>query len=223
MSEKSNITTLLDRWFEHGDEIAYRRAYQALADRMYPPHEAVRVLGRATADEIRQDVLALLLDRAEGRLRGVHAPVAYAKTAWRNALASAIRKWGPREERAAEVRHHASNLAPRDDHARVEVMIDAARAMAIADRLSGKGRMAVLLTTRPDWLTDEDWRDLVASLPPPPPPRPHIALDRDEASRLLYPPTGPEAPNKRYQRLNSFDKAFKRAVAKIRKALEDES
>jgi DNA-directed RNA polymerase specialized sigma24 family protein len=223
MSEKTSISILLEQWFDHGDEIAYRRAYQTLADRMFPTPEAVKVLGRDAADEIRQDVLAFLLDRAGGKLRGAHAPVAYAKTAWRRALVSAMRKWGPRPARVAEVRQHVLGLAQRDDHAEIEVAIDAARAVVIADGLSGKGRLAVMLTTRPGRLSDEDWRKLVASLPPPPPPRPREALDRDEASRLLYPPAGPEDARRRYQRLNSFDKTFKRAVEKIRKTLEDES
>lgn len=221
MSETVNLVELLERWFGQGDEVAHRRVYEKLSDQLVATPEAVKVLGQSAADEIRQDVLFRLLDRASGKLRGARSPVAYAKTAWRNNLTSAIRKWGPRKARTGEVRQHVSALAERDDHAVVEHRVDAARAVEIACTLSGKGRLAVLLTSRPDRITDEDWRALVASLPPPPPPRPRAALDRDEASRLLFPPSGPEIAKQRNQRLNSFDRAFKRALVQIRKAMEE--
>lgn len=223
MSDTTKIAALLVRWFGTGDEGAFRRAYEELGEQMVAPPEVLAVLGRAFTDEIRQDVLIHLLDRTDGKLRGVQAPAAYAKVAWRRALASTLRKWGPRNARASEVRRYVSSLAEGEVLVEIEERIDAARAIAIAERLSRPGRLAVLLTSRPDRIANEDWRSLVASLPPPPPPPPQVALDRDEASRLLYPPQDPESAKMRHQRLNSFDKAYKRALAQIRQALEEDS
>ncbi len=222
MSDTTKIAALLDRWFGTGNESAFRRAYEELGEQMVAPPEVLAVLGRAFTDEIRQDVLIHLLDRTDGKLRGVQAPAAYAKVAWRRAIASALRKWGPRNARASEVRRYVSSLAEGEVLVEIEERIDAARAIAIAERLSRPGRLAVLLTSRPDRIANEDWRSLVASLPPPSPPPPQVALDRDEASRLLYPPQDPESAKMRHQRLNSFDKAYKRALAQIRQALEED-
>lgn len=213
------VYELLTRWFASGDELAYRRAYGHLADLLYAPPEAVQVLGNGAVDEIRQDVLSRLLERRSGKLRDASAPVAYARAAWRRDLVTAIRKWGPRLPRESEVEDHLRQMEPRPAAEAVEARIDADRAVRIAESLSGKGRLAVLLTTRPDRISEDEWSALVATLPPPPPPRPHAALDREAASRLLYPPQGLETALQRYQRLNSFDKTYNRAIESLRAAL----
>lgn len=220
MSDAATVNELLTRWFSSGDELAHRRAYEHLADLLYAPREAVEVLGNGAVDEIRQDVLSRLLDRQSGKLRDASAPFAYARAAWRRDLATALRKWGPRLPRESEVEDHLRQIAPRSVAEEVEARIDADRAVRIAESLPGKGRLAVLLTTRPDRIPDDEWLALVATLPPPPPTRPHAALDRETASRLLFPPLGPETPARHYQRLNSFDKAYKRAIASIQAALQ---
>ena len=219
MRDTATVNELLTRWFASGDELAHRRAYEHLAARLYAPPEAVEVLGNGAVDEIRQDVLARLLDRQSGKLRDVPAPVAYARAAWRHDLVTAIRKWGPRLPRESEVEDHLRQMGPRPAVEAVEARIDTDRAVRIAESLTGKGRLAVLLTTRPDRISDDEWSALVATLPPPPPPRPHAALDREAASRLLYPQQGPETAPQRHPRLNSFDKTYKRAIASLRAAL----
>lgn len=220
MPHDPTFAELLARWFASGDELALRRAYEELAKRLYAPREVVEVLGSGAVDEIRQDVLSRLLDRETGKLRDAQAPVAYARTAWRHDLDTALRKWGPRVTRDSEVREHVRQVAPGPAAEGVEVRIDAERAVRIAESLPGKGRLAVLLTTRPDRISDEEWAAVVADLPPPPPARPQIPLEREEASLLLYPPSAPETTTQRYQRLNSFDKTYKRAIAAIRDALK---
>lgn len=216
----TDITALLERWFVQGDEAALRHAYQELSDRLVATPEALKVLGGGAIDEIRQDVLIRMLDQEHGSLRDVQYPIAYIKIAWRRELVSALRKWGLRHAKEGDVSHYTDNLLEHAAQMRVDDQIDATRAIEIASRLTSRGRLAVLLTTRPDRITDADWESLVESLPPPPPPRPREALDREEASLLLYPPEGEEDAKQRHQRLNSFDKAFTRAVAKIRELME---
>ena len=221
MADTTDVVGLLARWFERGDELAHRRAYALLSRGFYATSEAVAVLGSGAVEEIRVDVLVRLLDRTEGKLRDVAAPEAYTKAAWRNALFSELRKWGPRQSRKDEVEDYLLQIAPQSEVETVETAIDAERAIRIAEALDGRGRLAVLLTTRPDRISTKDWDDLVAALPPPPPERPNEPLEREAASMLLYPPReGSETAAQRYQRLNSFDKAYTRAVARIREALE---
>lgn len=209
----------LRRWFDGGDELAHRRAVSVLQADLHAPREVLNVLGSGAVEELRQDLLVRLLDRDDGRLRDRHTPRAYARKAWRNELTSALRKWGPRLTREAELREHLQQATPASLGEEVAIRLDAESALRIAEQLDGKGRLAILLTTRPDRISDPDWEGLTASLPPPPPPRPTVPLDREEASLLLYPPAAGETTTERYQRLNSFDKAFKRAVAVVREAL----
>lgn len=219
MPDSDIIADLLRRWFEGGDDLAHRRAFTMLQADLHAPREVLDVLGSGAVEELRQDLLVRLLDRQAGRLRDRDTPRAYARTAWRNELTSALRKWGPRLTRDAEVREHIQQAAPTSHGEEVAVRLDAERALHIAEQLDGKGRLAILLTTRPDRISDADWDELAAHLPPPPPPRPTVPLGREEASLLLYPPAAGETTTERYQRLNSFDKAFKRAIAVVRQAL----
>lgn len=223
MEDEDNIGADLQSWFQQGDELAHRRAYKALARRLNATREAIDAIGQGAADEVRQDVLSKLLDRERGALRNATHPHAYARRTWVNALTSEIRKWAPRTAREAEVRRHVVQITDQDDGSAAEVRLDADRALEIANGLDGKGRLAILLTTRPSAVSDAEWSQLVASLPPPPPVRPVEALDRDEASRLLFPPTEPEDTKRRYQRLNSYDKTYMRAIERIRAALESNS
>jgi DNA-directed RNA polymerase specialized sigma24 family protein len=216
----TELSLQLVRWFELGDRKALEDAYRTLQDRLVPTPETFRVLGGPAADEIRQDVLARLLNRPDGPLRGAQFPVAFTKTVWRRELASAIRKWGPRTAREDEVRQHALLHAEVDEVSAVEASLDAERAIRIAAGLPLGGRLAVLLTVRPDRISDADWSELVRTFPPPPPTRPTRALEREEASLLVFPPEGQEDGRQRNQRLNSFDKAYKRAIAKIRELME---
>lgn len=222
MSEDPTLAELLARWFSVGDKFAHRRAYEWLAALLFATREVIDALGAGAVDEIRQDVLVRLLDRDTGKLRGAQSPLAYARTAWRHDLNTELRKWGPRGSREADVRDYIRQIAPTPDVESVEALLDAERAVRIAESLPLKGRLAVLLTTKPDLILDDDWAALVEGLPPPPPPRPLLALDRDEASRLLYPPRGEETTKQRYQRLNSFDTTYRRAAEAIHDALKVE-
>ena len=43
MPDTQPIAVLLERWFEDGNELAHRQAYNQLRDRLVPTPEAVRV------------------------------------------------------------------------------------------------------------------------------------------------------------------------------------
>lgn len=207
----------LDGWFGSGDETALADAVAILQRRMWAPPAALRTLGEQAIDDLRSELIWRLLRADGGALRGKPHPGAYARAAWRNALAGELRKWGPRSQKAPDVRRHIEVVsAVPGDPTR---SLDAERAIELAGQLQGKGRLALLLTTRPDALPQKDWADLVASLPPPPPRRPDRPLDREEASLLLFPPDGEEDPAVRRRRKNNFDRTYSRAIDRLRQLL----
>jgi hypothetical protein len=216
MAALEELNSLLDRWYDQGDELAAARVSRLLTTNFYVPSEALRALGAGAVDEIRQDVLELLLDRNAQVLRTAASPVAYARQVLRNRLTSDLRKWGPRSKREGEVAFHVEQLAPDPLSVRVQTDLDAESALAIAENLGGKGRLAILLTTRPDRIRAEDWAPLVALLPPPPPPVPESPIDREEASKLLFPPQLNETLQQAEMRRNNFDRTWSRAVKRIR-------
>lgn len=220
MADDVTLPELLARWFGTGDQSAYGRAFEWLAAVLQPPREVIDGLGSGEIDEIRQDVLARLLDRANGNLCDAQSPLAYARTVFRRDLTNALTKWDARGAREIEVSNHLHRLAPTPEVDRVDARLDAEAALDVASRLEGKGRLAVLLTTRPSLIQEDEWAELVKDHPPPRPKRPRTPLDREEASLLLYRPRGPETTKQRYQRLNSFDTTFKRATKAIHRALE---
>ena len=120
MEEMNDVAGLLVRWFERGDELAHRRAYELLSRALYATHEALEVLGSGAAEDIRADVLQRLLNRDDGKLRNVASPVAYTRTAWQNALLSQLRKWGPRRSRGDEVADYLTQIAPRTELETIE-------------------------------------------------------------------------------------------------------
>jgi len=191
-----------------------------LATLLTPPHSAVRVLGSGAVDELRQDVLMRLLADNAQKLRAAAHPRAYARRAFQHALTSQLRKWGPRQARHQDVRDVLYSPETRSPESTVASHLDAHRALEIAESLDGKGRLAVLLLVQPQRVSNEDWTKLVSSLPPPPPQRPADPVSREVASAWLFPPQGPETAARRRQRLNSFDKSYKRALARIRIGLE---
>ena len=211
------LVTQITRWFENGDEAALGDLVAFFETRLYAPSSVLRALGAPAIDDLRSDLIWRLLRADGGALFDKPYPLAYAKAAWRNTLAGELRKWGPRLQREPEVRRHLELTAssPRDPGC----VIDAERALALAHQLTGKARLALLLTTRPAAISNEDWADLISSLPPPPPARPALPLDREDASLLLFPPTDDEDDVARRRRKNSFDRTYARAIERLRRLL----
>jgi hypothetical protein len=219
MAPTSSLADDVRHWFERGDEAALTRIYSALWSALRASSPVVNVLGQGAVEEVRQDVLVRLLDRRAGRLRDAEHPIAYARASFSRALTDKLRIWGPRARRRIDV-DVIGALPIAAPQTAVETSLTAERAIEIADELEGKGRLAILLTTRPDRIGEGEWAALVADHPPPPPPRPVDPLDREEASALLFPPSGLETKEARRQRLNSFDAAYRRAAGRIRERLE---
>lgn len=211
----------LRRWSEERDHSAHRRAYELLAKRLAAPRDVLDALGTGAIDEVRQDVLIVLLGEKLVQLCAATSPTAYALASFRNALRTQVRKWGPRNWPTIEARDNIEHVFHPDNKVAVYVLLDATRALRLAESLEGKGRLAVLLTTRPGLISERDWRELAALSPPPPPARPNVALNQDEASLLMYPPKTTETPATRKQRINTFEKVYRRALASIRAEMED--
>ena len=76
--------------------------------------------------------------------------------------------WGRRAMLTAVVVDYIQQAAARPGIEFVETRLDAHRAIKIAESIEGKGRLAVLLTTRPTVISDDDWRSLVENMPTPP-------------------------------------------------------
>jgi DNA-directed RNA polymerase specialized sigma24 family protein len=221
MLETAKILELAERWYSHGDQLAARKLRDELVGRLYVPHEVAFAVGEAVVEEAIQETLEQALDPRERVLLRASNPVAYVKTMLRNRLTDELRKWGPREARADEVERHVAQVQQGQGEPDADNRMDAEAALAVAQQLDGKGRAAILLTTRPALLSSADWTALVANLPPPPPARPSEPLGFDEASRLLFPPASGESKQQAAQRLNNFEHTWKRAVRKIRDAWRD--
>jgi hypothetical protein len=213
---------LIDQWFEHGKESDYNIIYRELTHRFFINQDIRQALGDAVVQEVRQEVLMKLLDRDARRLWGKREPLAYAWVVWRRSLTDILRVWRKHQEKNELIQQYVSAALECGERAPAETNLDAERAIKIAADLKSTGRVAVLLTVRPDHITADDWQELSARHPPPPPLRPSAPLDREDACDLIYPPQEGESAEQRYQRLNNFDQSYKRALKKIRSAMESE-
>jgi hypothetical protein len=220
-SDSFNMNKNLERWFEHGDEEAHGILYTNLRQILNITQEVTRALGDDIARDVQQELLLRLLDRDAKRLYDKREPLAYVRGAWRSAVRNVVSDRLSRLTKVDLIRQHVSQALDRDDYAQIDSRFDSERALSIAAELESTGRLAVLLTTRPDRITDADWGELRARHPPPPPPRPSDALDRRGASALMYPPNAGESEERYKKRsLNSFNQAYGRAIEHIRSRME---
>lgn len=210
----------LRRWFEHSDEVAGQRAFQALQVRLVAPPELLRVLGSDDFDELRQDVLTKLLTEPPDGFRRARNPIAYARRALRNRALDRLRRRSTRTDARSLLA--ASATSDGTEASVVQRQLDAGQALRLAQKLSFVTRMAVLLTTRPACISAGDWSTLSA-MHTPPPVRPTHALDREQASRLLYPAAVDETPAERTSRRNRFDQALRRGTNQLREAMMEDA
>ena len=217
MKTEPDIKAWVDRWFQDGDTPSLELAYGHLLHNLSPPPSAIAAIGIAELDEIRQEVLIKLLDRTAGKLHTADKPLAYARKAFHRAIISRLRTWSSRRDKMSEIHQNQQAWRAAPSHEEVDRLLDLGRALAQVENLEGKGRLALLLTIRPDRLTDEAWQEVTAMLPPPPPPKPVVPISREKASRLLFPPLEEETAAQERQRLNSFDRCVTRAHEKLRR------
>lgn len=220
-SDSFDIDKNLERWFEHGDEAAHDILYTNLKHLLNITPEVTRALGDDVARDVQQELLLRLLDREARRLCDKREPLVYARGAWRSAVRNVVSDRLSRLTKVDLIRQHVAQALERDDYAQIDARFDSERAISIAAELEPTGRLAVLLTTRPDRITDADWSELSARHPPPPPPRPREALNRRGASALMYPPNAGESEDRYKKRsINSFNQAYGRAIEDIRSRMK---
>jgi DNA-directed RNA polymerase specialized sigma24 family protein len=210
---------LLDAWYERGDRTAGNELIRALSAAVRLPGSFAAALSAEVAAELEHDALVRLLDRRQRALVGVSDPVAFAATVARNLARDALRRHRRRgdlrDDRDAVHDLQLPSTAP-EPYER----FDAARAVALLGSLGADARLAVLLVHAPERMTDDDWgevcarQETTAETSPAP-----GALDREAASRLLWPPELPETQPARRRRLERLRKVLERAYAQLADAL----
>ncbi|MCB9745381.1 MAG: hypothetical protein H6741_27850 [Alphaproteobacteria bacterium] len=209
----------LSAWYEHADRAAGARLIEALGPRVALPASFGRALGAEVAEEVEQNALVRLLDRDRRLLLDADNPLAFAATVARNLARDALRRHRRRgdlsESRQPVDESSLPAALPRD----VSAVLDAERALALLQDLGEDARLAVFLVHAPDRMPDEDWRLLERRQASPVIPRPAGPLDREEASRLLWPPPVPETQPARRRRLERIRKVLSRAYAQLAASL----
>ena len=209
----------LSAWYDHADRAAGARLIEALGPRVALPASFGRVLGAEVAAEVEQDALVRLLDRDRRLLLDADNPLAYAATVARNLARDTLRRHrrrGDLSETRQPVDEGALPAAPPRD---ASANLDAERALALLQDLGEDARIAVFLVHAPDRMPDEDWRVLEGRQSTSVLARPAGPLDREEASRLLWPPPIPETQPARRRRLERIRKVLSRAYAQLATAL----
>ncbi len=211
---------LLDAWYDHGDRTAGNDLIRALSAAVHLPGSFAAALSAEVAAEIEHDALVRLLDRDHRVLLGVADPLAFAATVARNLARDALRRYRRRGDlRDDRVSAHDLQLpvtSSPEPHAR----LDAARAAALLGSLGEDARLAVLLVHAPERMTDDDWGEVFARQVTTTATSPAVgALDREAASRLLWPPELPETQPARRRRLERLRKVLERAYAQLADAL----
>jgi hypothetical protein len=210
----------MTRWYEHGDREAGGQIVTELGAAVRLPRSLADAIGVELATEVEHDALVRLLDRELRLLLGVAEPRAFAATVARNLARDALRRHRRRGDQRDD-RVSTDDLqvaAPTDGDPAIRV--DAIRALALLSDLTEDARLAVLLVHAPDKMSDGDWSALQARHPSAAPAqRPAGALDREAASRMLWPPDLPETQPSRRRRLERLRKVLERAYAQLAAAL----
>jgi DNA-directed RNA polymerase specialized sigma24 family protein len=207
-------------WYVSGDKKAGTRLVEQLAGYVALPPSFGRALSEAAAEEVEQEALIRLVDRERRVLDGRDDPFAYAATVSRNLARDELRRQRRRGELADARESMHEPQVPSHEGTAPEFAIDAERALALLDDLGEDSRFAVFLVHAPDRMPEEDWVILTGRQPSSGnPPRPDRPLDRDEASRWLWPPPNLETRMARRQRLERIRKVLERAYSKLAQAL----
>lgn len=214
-----NFGVELSAWYDRGDREAGTLVVERLARGTALPASFARSLGHEIAEEVEQEALVRLLDRDRRLLDGVDDPLAFAATVARNLARDALRRQRRRGDLASgrastEDLQIAAPEAPSPGS-----QLDAERALALLGSLGEDGRLAVLLCHAPDRMDDSTWALVLARHPDSGPSRPEAPLDRDEASRLLWPPAVPETQTARRRRLERIRKVLARSYSRLAEEL----
>ena len=99
------------------------------------------------------------------------------------------------------------------------ITLDAEYALELLSGLSPTARLAILLIHAPDRIQDDDLSRLQVNPKKEPVVHPSRPLDREETSRLIWPPEIPETQSSRRLRLERIRKVLKRAYEQLAKAM----
>ena len=209
----------LGAWYDRGDREAGARVVQELSARVALPASFGRALGASVAEEVEQDTLVRLLDRERRLLLDAQDPLAFAATVARNLARDTLRKHRRRGDQGDDREAVHDIQLPAREPSR-DAPLDAARALAMLNELGEDSRLAVYLHHAPDRMPDDEWELVMARHPVSGDLRcPDGPLDRDETSRLLWPPPLAETRDARRRRLERLRKVLQRAYARLAEAL----
>jgi RNA polymerase sigma factor (sigma-70 family) len=206
-------------WYDHADRAAGARLIDALGPRVALPASFGGVLGAEVAEEVEQDALVRLLDRDRRLLLDADDPLSYAATVARNLARDALRRIRRRGDLSASREPLDQGALPAVPPRDASANLDAERALALLQQLGEDARLAVFLVHAPERMPDEDWRLLEGRQETPRLAHPAGSLDREEASRLLWPPPVAETQPARRRRLERIRKVLFRAYAQLAAAL----
>lgn len=222
--DASELHRLFMVWYDQDRPPTVRqnavRGCMALLDPfLHPPARLARVLGPERVEELRQEVCARLFDPESRRLARVDpaATIGYVRKALKNAALDALLKLRRSREdligdealdRARHVRADAEALGNPTCEG------EFAEFTAKMSEIDVEDRVGLLLTLSPDRIPNADWNAVIRGREPPP-ARPHVPLDYEGASRILWPPAEPEGQVARRKRLDRFRTRLRRAVASL--------
>ena len=209
----------IEEWYDTGNRTAGARVVEALAPRVALPASFGRALGSTVAEEVEQDALVRLLDRDRALLLEADDPLAFASTVARNLARDMLRRHRRRGDLADHRESVEEGSYPAPEREGAAIRLDAARALDLLNDLGDDSRIAVFLVHAPERMPASDWMLLQARQPSGLPCHPSGPLNREEASRLLWPPPVPETRLARRRRLERIRKVLSRAYSQLAVAL----
>lgn len=218
-ADASEVHRLFMVWYDVGQsptvrQKAVRECMVLLAPLFQVPYRLARVLGPERVQELQQEVCVRLFDPEKRRMARVEPEkaIAYVRRALANEAISALRVLSRRREvlvgdEALERSLHAAGSTDGNPTREGEF----GEFTTKMSEIDVEDRVGLLLTLAPERIPPEDWEAVTGGRQPPP-KRPHVPLDYEGASRILWPPTEPEGRVARRRRLDRIRQRLRRAV-----------
>lgn len=218
-SPQASLLPVLIAWYDRGDRNAGACLVETLSPHVALPASFGKALGSEVAEEVEQDALIRLLDRERRLLLDIDDPLAYSATVARNLARDVLRSLRRRGDLATTRESLEDGSHEAADRVDAASRLDAGRALDLLVGLGEDARLAVFLVHAPERMPDADWELLVTRQPSTPIQPPAGPLNREEASRLLWPPPMPETQPARRKRLERIRKVLSRAYTQLAEGL----